>query len=612
MKRQSVIKAQKPKHLTFLPHTDILQRKTINRTDFGASTVDTGNPTRQQIGKPDLPGAETHFCYDFSKIPVTLNSPYLIQTKLKIGQPDDKYEQEADRTAEQVMRMPGSRLSSSAGDSSLANTTIPRSKTIQRVCATCSEEYKSAENEDRPAEPANPCSEFRIREQGLIQTKQIPPLIQRLKSFDKELIQAKTTGDVTPEVTPAVSSSIQLLQGGGRPLPRSERSFFEPRFGADFSNVRVHNNTRAARSARSVNARAFTLGHNVVFGPGEYSPNALEGRKLLAHELTHVLQQNGGRTVLLAGKNSENTMPNSQELNIVSPESHELMRVIQQRASSAGSIQRDLALPLPNPNAAEPVLSDAEVRDAIRFNARRYREDVIRLIQDVVGANTTGTMDEETVRLIALIQAQFNLADADGKVGPDTFDVLVGELSAENAPNTTCLTMFRIRGPRIPMDLRVAGPGRANIFSRFDVEARFSPRCNCRDFEYRQFICGTVTRTRGGVVTGRNGLFTIPGGGLPACPGWVQDGNTTEPNNGRYGHRTHAARVNNRYLDDTGTDDMRDGCLFRSFDVPGLFEVPDVSGDRYDFNMRFFGDIQRGGTRIERKFWALRDNVTIP
>jgi len=106
MNRQSVTKAQKPNNSTFLRPTDILKRKTVDRTDFGASTVHTGNPSRQQIDKPSLPGAGTHFSYDFSKIPVTLNSPYLIQAKLKIGQPDDKYEQEADRMADQVMRIP--------------------------------------------------------------------------------------------------------------------------------------------------------------------------------------------------------------------------------------------------------------------------------------------------------------------------------------------------------------------------------------------------------------------------------------------------------------------------------------------------------------------------
>lgn len=149
-----------------------------------------------------------------------------IQAKLRVGQPGDQYEQEADRVAEQVMRMPAPK--------------------VQRLCPECEEK------------------------------------LQR---------QQQTTEDTTPEVTPETSSAIQSLQGGGQPLPRSERSFFESRFGEDFSGVRVHNDARAANMARSVNARAFTYGRNVVFGAGQYAPETYAGRQLIAHELTHVVQQ---------------------------------------------------------------------------------------------------------------------------------------------------------------------------------------------------------------------------------------------------------------------------------------------------------------------------------
>jgi hypothetical protein len=107
------------------------------------------------------------------------------------------------------------------------------------------------------------------------------------------LIQAKAGGGQASETTTDVGCEIASLQGGGRPLPKSEQAFFGSRMGADFSNVRVHNGARAARTARSVNARAFTFGQDVVFGAGEYSPHTPSGRKLLAHELTHVMHQVG-------------------------------------------------------------------------------------------------------------------------------------------------------------------------------------------------------------------------------------------------------------------------------------------------------------------------------
>ena len=81
------------------------------------------------------------------------------------------------------------------------------------------------------------------------------------------------------------------MKGGGQPLPASVRNFFEPRFGYDFSQVRIHTNEQAAEMASSINARAFTNGRDIVFGSGEYAPGTVEGKRLLAHELTHVVQQ---------------------------------------------------------------------------------------------------------------------------------------------------------------------------------------------------------------------------------------------------------------------------------------------------------------------------------
>lgn len=84
-------------------------------------------------------------------------------------------------------------------------------------------------------------------------------------------------------------------QGSGSPLSDSARSFFEPRFNADLSHVRVHTDGAAATAARSVDARAYTVGSDIVFNSGEYSPDTAGGKRLLAHELTHVIQQSGGQ-----------------------------------------------------------------------------------------------------------------------------------------------------------------------------------------------------------------------------------------------------------------------------------------------------------------------------
>ena len=276
------------------------------------------------------------------------------------------------------------------------------------------------------------------------------------------------------------------------------------------------------------------------------------------------------------------------------------------------TIQRDLAIDPPHPDAEFEPLTPQEIEDAIRFNRGRYDEDNIRMLQDLVGAEVTGTMNAETVELIAQYQADSDLTP-DGKAGADTFALLTEEMGAEDLSDEDCLTLFHVSNPRIPMELTVAGPGRANIFSRFNVEARFSPHCHCEEFEYRQFISGNVDRTRAGVTENLNALFAVPGGGIPASPTWREDGNIHDPHNGRYGHRGSGHhRVNNTYQDQSGTVDMEHGCVFKAFDVPGLFEFNDVSGDVYRFDIRFYGEIQRNGSSIQRKFWSVRDTVTMP
>jgi len=177
-----------------------------------------------------------------------------LQAKLKVSTPGDEYEQEADRVAEQVMsiREPGSVAKlSTAGRAS--NTLA------QRKCSTCEEEPDD-------------------------------------KSLERSIaVRTKAAAGQTPRVNSEVSAQIDSLRGGGEPLPESSRAFFEPRFGRDLSGVRIHSNAIAAESARTLNALAYTVGQDIVFGAGQYAPAREDGRRLLAHELTHVLQQ-GGQT----------------------------------------------------------------------------------------------------------------------------------------------------------------------------------------------------------------------------------------------------------------------------------------------------------------------------
>ena len=111
---------------------------------------------------------------------------------------------------------------------------------------------------------------------------------------DDDLIQAKPRA-AGIEVSGEAADRISALRGGGRPMSSSERGYFEPRFGYDFGHVRIHAGAEAADLARSIGARAFTTGTDVVFGAGEHDTTSSAGRHLFAHELTHVVQQDTSR-----------------------------------------------------------------------------------------------------------------------------------------------------------------------------------------------------------------------------------------------------------------------------------------------------------------------------
>ena len=243
----------------------------------------------------------------------------LIQAKLKVGQPGDKFEQEADRVAEQVVNMP-----ESVGARSTPMTANAQGPSIQRVPEMEDDKrvlqgpYEAFENPLEEEEPAirrmpqveedeeQTMRQMPMAEEDEEQTMRQMPMAQedeelrkmptagKAEEEEEETVpnlQTKSNANTTPSVSPSVPRNINNMRGGGKTLPKPVRTYFEPRFGIDFSQVRVHTDARAASTAKAVNARAFTIGRDVVFGVGEYSPTTTSGRKLLAHELTHVLQQ---------------------------------------------------------------------------------------------------------------------------------------------------------------------------------------------------------------------------------------------------------------------------------------------------------------------------------
>ena len=175
-------------------------------------------------------------------------APLIIQPKLTVNTPGDSYEQEADRIAEHVMRK-----------------SDPQ---VQRKCACTDGGCGACRNKGAARE--------------VVQTKQIQP-----------------SGNGQTSAPPIVN---EVLRSSGQALDRTTRDFMEPRFGHDFSGVRVHHDTQASLSADIVGAYAYTIGRDIVFRSGAYAPGTDAGRRLLAHELTHVVQQSGASETANGGR----------------------------------------------------------------------------------------------------------------------------------------------------------------------------------------------------------------------------------------------------------------------------------------------------------------------
>ncbi len=194
---------------------------------------------------------------------VTNRSSMQVQASTKVSSPNDAAEKEADTTSKKIMRM-------AMPESSIAYVKTDSGGLFRQV--------KQEEKEKK------------------IQTKLRSPYISRFANSGiftqrkpEETIHRKADGQST--IAPSVSADIQNSMSSGSPLPMGVRRFMEPRFRADFSKVKIHTGDQAAKLNRQVNAQAFAMGNHVFFGKDKFQPDSHEGKELIAHELTHTIQQ---------------------------------------------------------------------------------------------------------------------------------------------------------------------------------------------------------------------------------------------------------------------------------------------------------------------------------
>ena len=312
-----------------------------------------GNQAVQRLTSTNVP-------FNFSKIRPSYksseNSTTIpnIQTKLKISQPDDPLEREADGVSEQIVAMDYTDSDTKFGNK------IEGIETINRKCSTCEEDNNDKE--------------------------------KPIQISWKSNINNKQNEAVSYEINNEIRN---VISDRGQPLDTPTKEFMGSRFGCDFSNIRIHTDERGAKSAYSVNALSYTIGNNVIFNEGKYQPNTLEGRRLLAHELTHVVQQSskvGGSTIGLRRNKTSVKMVSKVNGIGAEPGPHLLAdhpTHIIQGAASSGVVQRQPAGSTQQKAAAKKAEPEYDIERGrmprkgefyLVFSVPQFEHDMLRLI----------------------------------------------------------------------------------------------------------------------------------------------------------------------------------------------------------------------------------------
>ncbi len=336
-------------------------QETTSEESFGFDSPSAGAAAPPPPAEVQLKSATKG--YDFSKISISNFVPVKVQAKLVVGAPNDKYEKEADAMAEKVMCMTTPANSQPIQTSREAEDTEvqrqPLAETIQRdyedegitlkpLAETIQRDY---EDEDINLKPLAETIQRDYEDEGItlkplaetiqrdyedegITLKPLAETIQR--DYEDEGITLKPlTEDITPyksspkqtinrdvklsskegafQASQSVESRLKGSQGGGKPLPDNTRQFMESRFGNDFSDVKVHTGPQSVQMNKELGAKAFTHGKNIHFNSGHYNPESNSGKSLLAHELTHTIQQTGPSPLQTKPLDSKQSKNNKQK-----------------------------------------------------------------------------------------------------------------------------------------------------------------------------------------------------------------------------------------------------------------------------------------------------------
>ncbi|MGH1394612.1 MAG: DUF4157 domain-containing protein [Trichormus sp.] len=257
-----------------------ISEEEVQRMPAFESEVSTnGEVQRKQINSPQHSSAQP------------------IQAKLTIGEPGDKYEQEADRVASLVVEQ----INAPAPTQSTPGLSVQRQEENKEELQSKPEMTAQLSEEEKPEEM-----------QTLHVIRSLQHLEEKPESHQAKSLNQQGEAIGGGEASTDLASVIESARGGGQPLDAGLQRSMGQAMGADFSGVRVHTDAQADQLNRSIQAKAFTTGQDVFFRQGTYEPGSRGGQSLIAHELTHVVQQNRG-VEQANGTNAGNQMSRSYE-----------------------------------------------------------------------------------------------------------------------------------------------------------------------------------------------------------------------------------------------------------------------------------------------------------
>ncbi|MEM7574267.1 MAG: T6SS effector amidase Tae4 family protein [Bacteroidota bacterium] len=232
--------------------------------------------------------------------------PSAVQPKLKVGQPGDKYEQEADQVAQQVVdgqsatpagvqkkpeiqRMPDSRMEEDRAVQEQKEDEVQAQEEEETLQTQEEEEMMQAQEEEDAVQTQEEEPFQKMEEEEPAQAMEEEEAIQSKE--EEEKIQPKATTSKGNRTSAGLSQKLKARSGRGKPMSPEVMQQMEAGFGVDFSQVNIHTDAEAESMNKDLHARAFTNGNDIYFNTGQYNPDTNKGKRLLAHELTHTVQQ---------------------------------------------------------------------------------------------------------------------------------------------------------------------------------------------------------------------------------------------------------------------------------------------------------------------------------